>query len=73
MRPLSIDSPSKEREFTGLVARDGERFYWTGGKVSGGRISWPSGRNYNNVAWSHTGGADRPQPDNRSVLDIYLY
>merc|ERR1712038_841536 len=66
MRAISIDSASKEREFTGLVAREGQRFYWTGGRVSGGRISWPSGRAHNNVAWSHTGGAGRAQPDNRS-------
>ena len=65
MRALSIDSASKEREFKALVAREGQRFYWTGGRVSGRNISWPSGRPHSNVEWSHTGGAGRAQPDNR--------
>ena len=72
MRALSIDSASKEREFTGLVAREGQRFYWTGGKVSGRNISWPSGRGYSTVAWSHTGGEGRAQPDNREGDEVCL-
>ena len=56
MRPISIDSSGKESEFTRLVAREGQKYFWTGGKVNRGRISWPSGRSYNNVNWSHTGG-----------------
>lgn len=65
MRSLSIDSDAKETEFKNLVAREGQRFFWTGGSVSRGNIRWPSGRNHNNVEWSHTGGAGRAQPDNR--------
>merc|ERR1712001_169883 len=65
MRPISIDNSAKESEFTRLVAREGQKYFWTGGKMNGGRISWPSGRSYNNVNWSHTGGAGRRQPDNR--------
>ena len=56
MRSVSLDSPSKEAEFKGLVAREGQRFFWTGGSVSGRNIRWPSGRRHNNVEWSHTGG-----------------
>ena len=56
MRPISIDSSAKEREFLGLVGRDGQKYFWTGGKVSGRNIRWPSGRGHNNVNWSNTGG-----------------
>jgi len=65
MRPISIDSSAKEREFLNLVGRERQRYFWTGGKVRGRNISWPSGRKYNNVNWSNTGGAGRAQPDNR--------
>jgi len=65
MRAISLDSPSKEQEFKNLLAREGQRFFWTGGRVSGTNIRWPSGRSHNNVEWSHTGGAGRAQPDNR--------
>ena len=56
MRPISIDNSAKEREFTSLVAREGQKYFWTGGRMSGGRLSWPSGRFYDQVNWSHTGG-----------------
>merc|ERR1711874_345056 len=38
------------------------------------KISWPSGRSYNNVNWSNTGGArpPRPQPDNREGDEVCL-
>jgi len=65
MRPISIDNSGKEQEFLRLVARENQKYFWTGGKVSGRNINWPSGRGYNNVNWSNTGGAGRPQPDNR--------
>jgi len=65
MRPISLDSADKEDEFLGLIAQDRQRYFWTGGKVNRGNIRWPSGKRYNDVNWSHTGGAKRPQPDNR--------
>jgi len=68
MRPVSLDTPAKEREFTGLVARENQKYFWTGGNVNHGRnptISWPSGRTTSTGLWSNTGGANRPQPDNR--------
>jgi len=72
MRLVSIDSAAKEREFLGLVSREGQRFFWTGGRVRGRNISWPSGRRHNNIAWSSTGGAGRQQPDNREGNEFCL-
>lgn len=74
MRPISIDNSAKEREFTNLVSRERQKYFWTGGNVRGGQISWPSGRSYNRVNWSNTGGArpPRPQPDNREGNEFCL-
>jgi len=72
MRAISLDSSAKEREFLGLVAQDRQRYFWTGGKVNQGNIRWPSGRRYNNVNWSNTGGAKLPQPDNREGDEVCL-
>jgi len=68
MRPVSLDSPSLENEFMRLVAQEGQKYFWTGGNVNHGRnpsVSWPSGRTTSSNKWSNTGGANRPQPDNR--------
>ena len=66
-RAISIDNSAEESYFKSLVQRENEKYFWTGGNVRGRSISWPSGRQYNGVEWSHTGGArpPRPQPDNR--------
>merc|ERR1719367_22068 len=72
MVPISIDSRAKEDHFLGLVAKDRQRYFWTGGKVNNGNIRWPSGRRYNSVNWSNTGGAGRPQPDNREGDEFCL-
>ena len=56
MKPISIDSSAKEREFLDLVGRERQKYFWTGGNVRGRNIRWPSGRRYNNVRWSNTGG-----------------
>jgi len=72
MKPISIDNSSKEREFLGLVRREGQKYFWTGGNVRGRSISWPSGRRYNNVNWSNTGRDRRPQPDNREGNEFCL-
>jgi hypothetical protein len=56
MKAISLDSSAKEREFLGLVAKDRQRYFWTGGKVNRGNIKWPSGKRYNDVNWSNTGG-----------------
>jgi len=65
MKAISLDNSSKEREFLGLVSRERQKYFWTGGKVSGRNIRWPSGRSYDDVNWSNTGGSGRSQPDNR--------
>jgi len=67
MRPISLDTPAKEREFTALVASEGQRYFWTGGSVNHRRqtISWPSGQTTSTNLWSKTGGNNVPQPDNR--------
>jgi len=65
MQPISIDSSAEENEFKRLVAQERQKYFWTGGNVRNGRITWPSGSSYQNVGWSHTGGAGRRQPDNR--------
>merc|ERR1712106_706183 len=66
-RAISFEDSNEESYFKSLVARENEKYFWTGGTVSGRSISWPSGRHNNNIEWSHTGGArpPRPQPDNR--------
>lgn len=72
MRPISIDSSAKEREFLRLVGQEQQKYFWTGGNVNRGNIRWPSGRRYNNVRWSNTGGAGRSQPDNREGNEFCL-
>merc|ERR1711915_1081924 len=42
MQAISLGSSAKEREFLGLLAKDRQRYFWTGGKVNGRNISWPS-------------------------------
>merc|ERR1711975_176751 len=62
MQAISLDSSAKERQ----------RYFWTGGKVNGRNISWPSRKRYNDVNWSNTGGEKRPQPDNREGDEFCL-
>ena len=37
-RPISIDSSHKQNEFLRLVSRENQRFFWTGGKMVGGKF-----------------------------------
>ena len=67
-----MDSASKQREFLGLLQSENQRFFWTGGRVRGRSIEWPSGRSFSSVDWSNTGGAGRPQPDNREGNEVCL-
>merc|ERR1739844_85434 len=65
---VSLDSEGKTAEFFGLVQSDRKAYFWTGGRVNHGRnptITWANGRTTSTRRWSHTGGANRPQPDNR--------
>jgi len=70
MRGISLDTQDKVNHFLGLIG--GTKYFWTGGTVSLGRtktVSWPNGISQNansrHMPWSHTGGANRAQPDNR--------
>merc|ERR1711936_431620 len=77
MRPISVDSLSEERHFLDLLGRERQKYFWTGGKLFGrvGRgaaIQWPSGRVYDDINWSNTGGTGRPQPDNREGNEFCL-
>ena len=68
MQAVSLDTNPKANELMGLLAQDRQRYFWTGGQVqhNSRSVRWPSGRISNNIPfWSNTGGARRPQPDNR--------
>jgi hypothetical protein len=43
-----------------LAARENQKWFWTGGRISGQTISWPNGLNQNvgelSGLFSHTGG-----------------
>ena len=73
MRAISLDNPGKTQFAMNLVRNANQRYFWTGGNMIGnGRqwtdVQWANGARQavRNVGpWSHTGGANRPQPDNR--------
>ena len=54
MSAVSLDSPGKEREFSSLLAREGQPYFWTGGRVNhrARSVSWPSGRTTSQHRWS---------------------
>jgi len=60
MRPVSLNDPALAQEFMNLCAREGQKWFWTGGRVSGQTISWPNGisQNVNQLRslFSNTGG-----------------
>ena len=76
MRPVSLNDPGLAQEFMNLCAREGQKWFWTGGRVSGQSISWPNGvsQNANQLRnlFSHTGGRGVPQPDNREGDEFCL-
>jgi len=78
MRPISLDTVSKENHFKSLVSSERQKYFWTGGTVnhrnplSSSTITWPSGAETSSNSWSHTGGAGRPQPDNRERNEACL-
>ncbi len=43
MRPVSLNDPSLAQEFMNLCAAERQKWFWTGGHVSGQTISWPNG------------------------------
>ena len=60
MRPVTLSDPALAQEFMDLAAREGQKWFWTGGRVSGQTISWPNGQSQNvgqlRNLFSHTGG-----------------
>ena len=62
MRAISLDSEAEVREFMGVVAREGQKYFWTGGNLRNGhtQVVWPSGASQPvrslGTYWSHTGG-----------------
>jgi len=76
MEPVSLDSPAKQDNFNRLIAQDAQRYFWTGGEVNHAQkvVNWNNARGTpvpfsESAHWSHTGGADLPQPDNRAAGD----
>ena len=52
-----------------------EDYFWTGGSVGNGGVRWPNGFGQSVAqvgGWSNTGGAGRPQPDNREGNEFCL-
>ena len=60
MRPVSFNNLALAQEFMGLVGREGQKWFWTGGRMNGQTVSWPNGVSQNardlRSLWSHTGG-----------------
>ena len=60
MRPVSLNNIALAQEFMGLVGREGKRWFWTGGRISGQTVTWPNGVSQNagdlRALWSPTGG-----------------
>merc|ERR1712173_265226 len=49
-----LDSAAKEREISGLLVREGQPYFWTGGRVNHSQrsVTWPSGRTTTQHRWS---------------------
>ena len=60
MRPVTLSDPALAQEFMNLAAQEGQKWFWTGGRISGQTISWPNGQSQNvnqlRNLFSHTGG-----------------
>jgi hypothetical protein len=60
MRPVSLDNLALAQELMELAAQEGQKWFWTGGRISGQTISWPNGITQNagqlRSLFSHTGG-----------------
>ena len=60
MRPVTLSDPALAQEFMNLAAQEGQKWFWTGGRISGQTITWPNGQSQNvdqlRSLFSHTGG-----------------
>ncbi|XP_040568921.1 C-type lectin BfL-1 isoform X2 [Lepeophtheirus salmonis] len=75
MKAISLDSNAKAEETFRLLAKDTQRYYWTGGKVNhrDQSVTWPNGQTSRNIPfWSPTGARRVPQPDNREGNEFCL-
>ena len=54
MTAVSLDSADKERELSSLLVREGQPYFWTGGRVNhrARSVTWPSGRTTSQHRWS---------------------
>ncbi|KAK4313367.1 hypothetical protein Pmani_015287 [Petrolisthes manimaculis] len=64
-KAVGISSPDEGRYINGIIGNNRQEYIWTGGVKSGRGWRWLTGESFNVNDWSHTGGAQRPQPDNR--------
>ncbi|CAL4074651.1 unnamed protein product, partial [Meganyctiphanes norvegica] len=64
-KAISIEDSSENSFVSRVISGERLDYIWTGGTKSGSGWRWPSGGSFRGLAWSHTGGAQRPQPDNR--------
>jgi hypothetical protein len=75
MRAISLDTVSKTQWAIGLLGQSGQPWMWTGGNVSPDGVTWPNGvrQGVQQISpWSHTGGNNVPQPDNREGNEFCL-
>ena len=58
MRAVSLDTRAKANHFIGVVGSARQKYFWTGGNISGNQVTWPNGvrQNTNGMPWSRTGG-----------------
>jgi len=72
MRAVSLDTPAKERELGQLLVREGQPYFWTGGKVNHQQrsVTWPSGRTTTRHNWSS--GQPNNQEGNENCLAIIV-
>merc|ERR1712038_294727 len=54
MRAVSLDTPQKESELSGLLTRERQPYFWTGGRVNHAArsVTWPSGATTTRHTWS---------------------
>jgi len=54
MRAVSLDTPQKESDLMNLLTREGQPYFWTGGRVNHAArsVTWPSGATTSRHRWS---------------------
>ncbi|KAA0199246.1 hypothetical protein HAZT_HAZT010800 [Hyalella azteca] len=70
---VSINSPNENAFVQKVIQGERLEYIWTGGVGGGGGgFRWADGSGVSFADWSHTGGARRPQPDNREGNEFCL-